>query len=73
MPMGRHKNKYRDHAIESRRQRWIERSCLNKRRYDSEGDAFQANTKVYACGNCGGWHRSGSIAELAANLRKRRP
>ena len=34
--------------------------CQRKRAYDTFQEAREKNTRVYRCGTCGKWHRSGS-------------
>ena len=57
-------NKYEHHARKARTASKIDRMCRNKRRYDTEADAYQKNPRTYLCPHCKGWHRSGKFEEL---------
>lgn len=65
-------NKYAAQARRLKRARYQERSCATKKRFASREEAFQVGQAIYACKFCGGWHRSGTVFQFAAELRKRR-
>lgn len=46
--------------------------CGEKRRYETEEAAFQKGQRSYHCPHCKGWHRSGQLAKLIAQVRRRK-
>ena len=54
-------NKYatQSRASQSRRRRLA--NCARKRRYPTPAEAHAANSVIYFCDFCGGYHRSHSI------------
>jgi len=52
-------NKYKTFSAVKDRKR--DKKCSNKRRYDTEQDAYQNGQLIYYCNICGGYHRSGSL------------
>lgn len=42
----------------SRKQKRMIRVCGEKRRYSSQEEAYEKNTRPYFCTICGGWHRA---------------
>ncbi len=48
--------------------RW--KSCIRKRAYDTEAEAFQKGQSSYRCKFCGKWHRSGALTKLIVQLSK---
>ncbi|MGV3664273.1 MAG: hypothetical protein ACO1TE_29140 [Prosthecobacter sp.] len=62
-------NKYRAQSLEAQKARKKARKCDTKRRYATRDEALQKGQEVYQCHHCHGWHRSGQIASLAAELR----
>lgn len=54
-------------AARARRRRF--KSCESKVRYTSPAAAHQQGQEAYYCRLCNGWHRSGSLASLAGQLK----
>lgn len=50
--------------------RW--RACERKTAYNSPEEAFQKGQQVYRCGYCHKYHRSGSLATLAAKVKNKK-
>lgn len=68
--MARHFNKYEAQARVAQKKRREEKMCTRKHQYASREEAEQPGQRVYNCPFCGLWHRSGSLATLAATLRR---
>lgn len=65
-------NKYRAESRAAQAKLRRERMCSRKVRFSDLAEAVQRGQRVYACGYCGGWHRSGSLQRLMAKVRQRR-
>lgn len=65
-------NKYADESRRAQAERKRARACGMKVAYPSAEAAFQKGQHVYQCQYCRLWHRSGSLARLAAAVRSRR-
>lgn len=64
-------NKYAKESAEAQALRRKERTCDNKRAFDTYQEAFQKNQKIYQCPYCNKWHRSGSFMKLVRTLQHR--
>ena len=64
-------NKYREQVAAAQQARRLERMCLSKSAYASAADARQKGQRTYQCPFCKLWHRSGSLARLAASVKRR--
>ena len=49
-------NKYKQFS--QIKNKYIERSCSNKKRFNSASSAHQKGMDIYKCKICGGWHRT---------------
>jgi ribosomal protein L28 len=63
-------NKYRSKSKQAERRRY--QACGRKKTYASMEEAVHLGQLVYRCRYCGKFHRSGQVATLAAELRRRR-
>ncbi len=61
-------DKYKDKALVAREERKIRKGCLLKRAYPTEAAAYQSNTQVYRCDNCGMWHRTSIFSKLESRV-----
>lgn len=52
-------NKYKH--LSKVKDRKKEKSCTNKKRFETEADAYQKGQFAYYCTICKGYHRSGSL------------
>ncbi len=64
-------NKYRAESRKAQKARRQERMCERKAAYETREEAYQKGQESYHCPYCGKWHRSGSVAKLAAMLRRK--
>lgn len=63
-------NKYAAQSRAAQRERKRDRMCTFKMRFATEAEARQKGQRHYHCPHCGGWHRSGSLATLAAKVAR---
>jgi hypothetical protein len=47
------------------------KSCIRKKRFATEAEAFQKGQRSYQCRHCGGWHRSGALTKIIVQLAHR--
>jgi hypothetical protein len=63
-------NKYAEQARAAQRARKMRRMCGDKRRFATAAVAQQKGQRIYQCPHCHGWHRSGQLATLVAEVRR---
>lgn len=63
-------NKYKTQSRHAQRLRKKARQCDQKRRYATPEEAQQKGQQVYQCPQCNGWHRSGQLGSMIAELRR---
>lgn len=64
-------NKYKAQSRKAQKVRKLNAMCINKRRFETEAEAYQKGQRVYKCPHCGGWHRSGKFAELVSVCKRK--
>lgn len=65
-------NKYRDESREAQEARRRQNMCGRKRAFATMNTARQPGQGAYKCPYCGMFHRTGSLAQLAAQVKRRR-
>ncbi|MBI3501353.1 MAG: hypothetical protein HY063_06115 [Bacteroidetes bacterium] len=66
------KNKYHEQQKAAQDARKKKKPCRNKAAYKTEEEAYQEGQRTYHCPHCGKWHRSGSLATLMSDLKKKK-
>lgn len=64
-------DKYKSLRRKAKKERIKKRMCTDKVAYGSTEEAFQKGQRVYECPHCKMFHRSGKIAQLIAEVKKR--
>jgi hypothetical protein len=63
-------DKYKRERKKLRRERAIEKGCLNKKTYLTEQEAFHPSQTTYKCKNCGLYHRTNQVNKLISLIRR---
>jgi flagellum-specific peptidoglycan hydrolase FlgJ len=64
-------NKYARQSKEAQKKRHKERSCENKKTYDTQEEAAQTGNSTYHCPYCKKWHTSGARQSFINSMLKR--
>jgi hypothetical protein len=64
-------DKYKSQRRKAKEERRKKKMCLDKVAYGSTEEAFVKGQRVYKCPHCKMLHRSGKIAQLIAEVKKR--